>query len=128
MSETRTFHAGTILSVLTPHMVSPGGPDAIGALLAFMAGEELDPHQWRRVAAESKTSLSAQHPDLATLSIPPAALASREAGLAWLASLPDSEARAVTPLASEDHTHIDPAAEALAKYGVPFRSALRGGT
>jgi len=78
------FHAGDILSVLTPHMVSPGGPDAIGALLTFMAGEELDPHQWRRVAAECAVSLAAQHPDLAALAIPAGALASRAAARAGI--------------------------------------------
>src|SRR5215469_9544479 len=124
MTETRTFHAGDILSVLTPYLMSPRGINGVSDLLAFMAGEELDPHQMGRVAAECEASLAAQHPDLAALAVPAEALADREAGLAWLSALPDSEARRVTPLAPEDHAHMDPETEALAKYGLPFRSAL----
>ena len=126
MTETRTFHAGDILSVLTPYMLSPRGIDGVDDLLAFMTGGPLDPHQYERVSAECAPSLAAQFPDLAALDIPPGAVSSRPTGLAWLASLPGGETCEVAPLAPEDHTRIEPEAEALAKHGVPFRSRLRG--
>ncbi len=125
--ETRTFHAGDILSVLTPYTLSPRGLDGIGDLLCFMAGEPLDPYQWERVAGECEASLAAQHPDLAALTVPAEVLADRDAGMAWLAGLPDAETRPVVPLDPEDHTRIDPLAESAAKYGLPMRSVLRGG-
>ena len=125
-TETGTFHVGDILSVLQPLLVSPRGIDGVADLLTFMAGEPLDPHQYGRVADECKASLAAQFPDIASLAIPAEALADRDTGLAWMAALPGGDTREVAPLAPEDHTHLDPEAEAVAKYGRPFRSHLRG--
>lgn len=112
MTETRPFHVGGILSVITLHMVSPDGLDGICDLLSWMTGDQvlLWP-QYPRVAAECAPSLREQFPDLAALTLPREALASRTEGLAWLAVLPGGETREVAPLAPEDHTRIDPTTE-----------------
>jgi hypothetical protein len=110
VTDTRKFHAGDILSVLTPHMVSPGGTAAIGALLSFMAGEPVMLHQFKRVAAECAPALASQHPELAAITIPADALTDRETGLDWLATL-RPVMREVQPLAAEDHTSIHPVDE-----------------
>lgn len=112
MTATRPFHVGGILSVITPHMVSPDGLDGIRDLLSWMTGDRvlLWP-QYPRVAAECAPSLREQFPDLAALTLPPEVLSDRETGLAWLARLPGGETREVAPLAPEDHTSIDPLTE-----------------
>jgi len=112
MSETKDFHIGDILSVLTDRLVSPRHIGGVYDILGWMSGEALMTHQLPRVQDECRPFLCDQHPDLAAVEIP-AVLEGEGPVLAWLAEQVTiyGETRAVTPLAPSDHTSIDPIAE-----------------
>lgn len=111
---TRTFHLGDILSVTTERMLSPTHLDGLFDILNWMTGDNLFSHQLPRAAQECQGPLLAQHPDLADIEVPdwpdgvPVAIVQ-----AWLAEQVTryGETREVTPLAPEEHTHIDPITE-----------------
>ena len=112
MSETRAFHLGDILSITTERLVSPRHIEGVYDILGWMAGESLMTHQLVRVARECQKPLLAQHPDLRDIAVP-RDLDSEGKVTAWLAGqvILYGETREVTPLAAEDHTHIDPITE-----------------
>lgn len=117
MSDTRDFHLGDILSVTTGRLVSPRHIDGVYDVLNFMTGDDLMTHQLPRAAGECKEPLLAQHPDLRAIQVPYFGAESRdeaeEAVARWLAEQVATygQTRAITPLAAEDHTHIDPITE-----------------
>lgn len=107
---TRDFSLGDVLSVMTGRGLAPYAN--IRLILNWMSGESLHQHQLPRVAEECQPALRAQHPELAAIVVPDG-LQGKDACLAWL----DTQAaqygamHPVVPLASEDHTRIDPIAE-----------------
>lgn len=128
-SSASRFHAGDILSVLQPRLVSPDGAAGVQRLLEFMTDDALGLHQLGRAQDECRDSLAAQHPDLAAIAaagIPAPVLADRDTGLAWLATLPDADGRVVAPLGADDHTHVDAETEFFARYGFRATVVLRG--
>jgi len=113
------FALGDILSITTDRLVSRDHIGGVYRILGYMTGEDLMTHQLPRVSDECKPALLAQHPQLADIDVP-AEFGTAEAVYAWLdtqeaiygATLP------VSPLAPDDHTHIDPLSE-LGLMGVP---------
>lgn len=112
MSETKEFHIGDILSILTDRLVSPDHIGGVYNILGWMTDEALMTHQLPRVSEECRPSLCDQHPDLAAVEVP-AGLSGEGPVKAWLAEQVAvyGETRPVAPLATEDHTRIDPIAE-----------------
>lgn len=110
--ETREFHVGDILSVLTGVLVSTRHVDGLYDLLGFMVGEPVWTHQLPRAARECEPALRKQFPDLATITVPDG-IHTEEKLLAWLAPLEQQygATHTVTRLAAEDHTSIDPVTE-----------------
>lgn len=109
---TKDFHLGDILSITTSHLVSPRHIDGVYDILGWMTGEPLWTHQLPRASRECQPFLLQQHPDLTAVKFPEGL--EGEAGVAaWLAEQVAvyGEMRPVAPLASEDHTSIDPISE-----------------
>lgn len=84
----------------------------IYAILNHMTGENLMTHQLPRAGRECEAELRRQHPDLAQVVVP--GFASEADGRAWIAEQVArfGETRDVEPLATADHTVIDPIVEA----------------
>lgn len=111
MSETRDFHISSVISAATGIHVALEGVGAFYEILGFMTGSVPMTHQLPRLSRECEPSLREQHPDLVAEPIPD--INSMEDVEAWLATLYPKygERVAVTALAVEDHTNIDPLAE-----------------
>lgn len=111
-TETREFHLGDVLSVITGRLLSPYGIDGVYKILNWMTGESLFTHQLPRVGGECSGPLLDQHPDLATVEVPED-LEGEQAVLMWLAEQMDryGATRPVRRLAEDDHTRIDPVTE-----------------
>lgn len=109
---TKEFHIGDILSVTTGRLVSPRHIGGVYDILGWMSGESLMTHQLPRVSEECEGPLKEQHPDLAEVVVPES-VKSEETLLFWLAEVTEryGVTRPVSPLASGDHTYIDPIAE-----------------
>jgi len=112
MRYAKTFHLGDILSIITGRLVSPRHIDGVHDILNWMTGDNLFTHQLPRACAECAPGLLAQHPSLADVETPGDFTSEAqvtewlETQMAWLGrELP------VSPLAAEDHTHIDPLTE-----------------
>lgn len=124
MSETKEFHIGDILSVVTGRLVSLDHIGGVYNILNWMTGEDLMTHQLPRVSEECGPSLREQFPDLAAVEVPDT-IDSEATLLTWLASLKPQygETRAVARLAAEDHTRINPLAEiAMMRPDLPIIS------
>lgn len=106
----REFHLGDVLSVTTGILVSPRKLDGLWELLDHMTGESLFTHQLPRAFDECAPELLCQHPDLAAVAVPEL---EPEQVLGWLAEQVAvfGEYRSVRPLATDDHTRIDPISE-----------------
>ncbi|MET8648467.1 DUF7736 domain-containing protein [Nocardia aurea] len=124
MTETREFHIGDILSVTSPHLVSPNHIMGVWNLLAWMTGEEPRRHQMPRFARECDASLREQFPDLAALDVP-SGLDSEEKVLFWLGAQESEHGtrRMVAKLALDEHASIDPDAE-LSMLQAKARAAM----
>lgn len=109
---TREFHIGDILSMLSGRLVAPTGMQGIYGLAQHMTGGPVWTHQLPRVMDEAVDHLREQHPDLAAVDVPKG-LNSEAAVLAWLVTVTDEHGttRHVRPLAPVDHTDIDPIQE-----------------
>ncbi len=121
MTATARFHLGDILSITTGRLVSNRHIDGVYDVLNHMTGDSLFTHQLPRAAEECAPHLLAQHPDLADVPVPDE-FDSKEHVEAWLAEQARrfGEYRDVAPLASEDHTRIDPLAELqMMRPGMP---------
>lgn len=115
MTQPKAFPLGDILTITTDTFVAQH-VGAIYELLSFMTGEIVMTHQIPRLSGECAPCLLEQHPDLADVRTPPEweqSDVTREDVDAWLAEQITryGETRDVTPLAPEDHTHIDPLTE-----------------
>lgn len=111
MNETKTFHIGDILSVLSGKLVSPRHIGGIYAICDWMTDRSNMTHQLPRVSSEIEPQLREDFPDLAAVEVP-AGLNSEQKVLDFLASLDMGETREVERLRdSADHTDIDPIAE-----------------
>lgn len=112
MTDTRSFHIGDILSVLTDRLVSPDHIGGVYNVLNWMTGDDLMTHQLPRAQDECRPFLAVQHPDLAAVVVPDD-LAGEGPVHAWLATVVEQHGatREVQPLEQGDHTHIDPIAE-----------------
>jgi hypothetical protein len=112
MTETKSFHIGTILSITDGKLVSPDHVRGIYEILGWMTGESLMTHQLPRVSREMEGQLRADFPDLAAITVP-SGLRSEAAVLEYLASLEPQYGthREVRKADRENHTQIDPIAE-----------------
>lgn len=108
--ETRSFSLAAVLTVTTGRLLCDIGQ--VYDVLGYMTGEPLMTHQLPRASRECEGPILAQHPDLAAIEVPEwandAATVER-----FLLSLRSSygESRVLQPLASDDHTSIDPIEE-----------------
>lgn len=111
MTTTRTFHLGDVLSVTTGFLVSPRHMDAFYDVLNFMTGDNLFT-QLPRACRECAPEILRQHPDLASVVVPPE-FEGKEHVEAWLAEqiAKFGESRELAPMNAADHTVIDPIAE-----------------
>jgi hypothetical protein len=109
---TRSFHVGDILTVTTGRLVSPRHVDGVYDICNFMTGDNLFTHQLPRAMDECAPSLREHFPDLAAVEVPEE-FSGEEAVAEWLAGVvaEHGETRDVTPLAPEDHMHMNPFAE-----------------
>lgn len=121
MSDTRTFHIGDVLSVMTGRLVSPRHIGGVYDILGFLVDEDLMTHQLPRVSREVEPHLREAFPDLAAIDIPDTI--HDEASLTdWLTVVvaEHGETRDVARIPAEQHTSIDPLAEIAMNYpGVP---------
>jgi hypothetical protein len=112
--ETRSFHIGDILTITTGLLVSPRHMGGVYDLLNWMTGDDLFTHQLPRACDECAPTLRVQHPDLAAIETPTFPQGGAETAVnAWLGEQVArfGEYREVTPLATGEHTRIDPLAE-----------------
>lgn len=111
--ETKAFHIGDILSVISGRLVSLDHVDGIYSLLGWMVNESLMTHQLPRVSDECEPFLRERFPDLAAIDVASATIASEAELVTWLASLEAEHGthRDVPRLAVGDHTQIDPILE-----------------
>jgi len=109
----RNFHIGDILSITTGRLVSPRRMDGVYDILNYMTGDDLFTHQLIRAAEECAPALREQHPDLTDVDVPEE-FHGEEHVQRWLGDLVmrHGESRPVMPLHPEEHTVIDPIAEA----------------
>lgn len=71
-SETRTFHIGDIITVISDIFVSPSGMEGVHSLLTFMTGDDgLMTHQLPAAAELMKPLLREQFSDLAKVDCSP---------------------------------------------------------
>jgi hypothetical protein len=115
---TKPFHLGDILSVTTGRLVSPRHIEGVYDILNWMTGDSLFTHQLPRASRECRGPLLEQHPDLAAISVPDefgdgSKDSAKTAVDSWLAEQVAiyGETREVAPLATDEHTHIDPITE-----------------
>lgn len=110
----REFDLGDILSITTGALVSRRHIEGVYDILGYMTGESLFTHQLPRASRECEPALLAQHPQLADVRVPDwPSEGVKEAVYAWLDEQEDRFGKTlpVTPLATEDHTRIDPISE-----------------
>jgi hypothetical protein len=122
MAETRDFHLGDILTVITDRFVTPNGVGGVYEILNWMTGDNLYTHQLPRAGEECQGPLLRQHPDLADVHVPDD-LVGEDAVLAWLAEQVArfGETRPVARLDPQDHKRIDPIDEfRMIAPGVPI--------
>lgn len=111
MTETKLFHIGDLLSITDGKLVSLDHIGGVYNILGWMTGEDLMTHQLPRVSRECEPYLRAQHPDLASVVVPP--VGSREEAEAFLTTLYPKFGQfvSVAKIPTEAHTEIDPIAE-----------------
>lgn len=116
----REFALGDVLSVTTDRLLSRDHMQGVYRILNYMTGDDLFTHQLPRAGDECRPHLLAQHPDLAAIEVPQWGHATKEEVYGWLDEMEAQygATRSVTPLASVDHTRIDPLSELVLK-GVP---------
>ena len=119
MSKAREFHIGTVLSVVTPKLVSPDGMFGVQEFVEFMAGEPIWTHQLVRVAKECRQFLLEQHPFLVEID---ASIVTQDNWLQWLNQQIEEHGSllSVRPLPPNRHERIDPVSE-LAETAHPDR-------
>lgn len=108
----REFPLADVLTVTTGIVLVP--VDRIYEILNWMTGDNLFTHQLGRALTECAPRLLEQHPDLADVDVPDFGdEATPESVQAWVDGLTDRYGthRAVTPMAPDDHTRIDPITE-----------------
>ena len=111
MPETKVFHIGDILSILSGKLVSPNHIGGVYAICDWMTGQANMTHQLPRVSREIEPQLRHDFPDLAAADVP-SGLNSEAKVLEFLGSLGLGETREVERLRDPmDHTDIDPIAE-----------------
>lgn len=117
---TRSFHLGDVLSVATGILVSLRGIGAVYDVCNFMTGDKLFTHQLPRASQECAPEIYRQHPDLHAIARPNfSGVTDAEAAVKeWLAEQAArfGEYRELAPLASGDHTVIDPLDELAMAY------------
>jgi hypothetical protein len=116
---TRAFHLGDILSITTGRLVAPSGVGAIYEVMDYMTGDSLFTHQLPRAMDECAPDLLRQHPDLANVAVPADFGDDPQRSVAdWLNVQIEryGEYREVAPLASADHTHVNPLDELAMNY------------
>lgn len=113
MGETKPFHIGDILSVISERLVSLDHIGGVYNILGWMVDEDLMTHQLPRVSDECAPFLREQFPDLAAIDAESPTITSEAECVAWLASLEPEYGthRDVPRLPHADHTHIDPLTE-----------------
>ena len=84
MSDTRTFHLGDLITVVTGHLVSPNHIGAVYDVCDFVTGEAHMTHQLPRASKAITPWLLEQHPWLADIKVPNFAGADERAVFAWL--------------------------------------------
>lgn len=111
MAESKEFHMGDILSILSGKLVSPDHIGGVYNICDWMTDRANMTHQLPRVSREIELQLREDFPDLAAVEVP-AGLNSEEKVLSFLKDLGLGETRMVERLRDpDDHTDIDPIAE-----------------
>lgn len=113
-TETKSFHVGDVLSVMTGVLVSPDHIGGVYKILGWMVDDEgVMTHQLPRLSREVEPFLRKAFPDLAAIDMSAVSITSEAECIAWLASLEPEFGthRNVPRLPREDHTDIDPIAE-----------------
>lgn len=92
MSDTRAFHLGDLITVVTGRLVSPGHMGAVYEVCDFVTGEAHMTHQLPRASKTVTPWLLEQHPWLADIEVPdfdfPSGISQDDAGRIvadWLA-------------------------------------------
>lgn len=114
MTETKQFHIGDVLSVMTGVLVSPDHIEGVYKILGWMVDDEgVMTHQLPRLSREVEPFLRKTFPDLAAIDMNTVQITSEAECLTWLASIEPNFGthRDVPRLPREDHTDIDPLAE-----------------
>lgn len=70
MAETRTFHIGDILTVITGRLVSPRHIEGVYDILNYLTADSLFTHQLPRAGRECEPYLRERFPDLAAVEVP----------------------------------------------------------
>lgn len=115
MSETKTFGIGAVLSAVSGTLVCE--LDDLYGIFNHLTGESLMTHQLPRAMDEASDTLRERFPDLAAVEFPDWSDVPREDKrdviLAWVAGLAETygATREVAPLATDEHTYINPIAE-----------------
>lgn len=119
----RLFDLGDVLTITTGRLVSTRHMEGVYDILNFMTGDDLMTHQLPRTSRECEGPLLAQHPQLSGVVVPEfddndTNEERRAAVETWLAEQVEifGARLPVTPLATAEHTRIDPIAELLMRY------------
>jgi hypothetical protein len=112
--ETKQFHIGDVLSVMSGVLVSPEHIGGVYKLLGWMVRDDgIMTHQLPRVTRECGPFLRSTFPDLAAIDVAAAGVKDETTLAAWLTSLETEYGthRDVPRLPELDHTDIDPLTE-----------------
>lgn len=114
VGETRRFHIGDIITVITGRLVSPRHVEGLYDILNWMTDDNLFTHQLPRASRECTPSLRRQCPDIAAIDVPDD-LGGEGPVYAWLAEqvAQYGETRRIAKLGSGIHEQVNPIEELL---------------
>lgn len=112
--ESRQFHLGDVLTVVTGRLLAPRGMAAVYDILCYMTQDDLYTHQLPRAREECAPDLLRQHPHLAEVTLGEVSPDNVTQVLEGL-SAEYGETLPVTPLPPHVHEYIDPASELAEK-------------
>lgn len=122
------FHVATLVTITDGHLIAPNHMDDVYAILNYMTGDNLFTHQLTRAAEECQPALLEQHPWLAGVPELPDGM-EHDVIMDVVANLVNTygQMHEVQPLKPEEHTRIDPVAEARMNFPNAKIIAVDGG-